>query len=101
VASAAALTYIEALRAVRAVQDAQANLDLSQSLAKLAHQQHDAGAATGVDVARAETHVAEDQQNLIQAQLTATQANIRLKRVAGIPLARLLRWPSRQPPRNR
>ena len=59
---------------VHAVQDAQANLELSQGLARLAHQQHDAGAATGVDVARAETHVAEDQQNLIQAQLAATQA---------------------------
>ena len=74
IASAAALAYIEGVRAARAVQDAQANLDLAQGLARLAHQQHDAGAATGVDVARAETHVAEDQQNLIQARLAATQA---------------------------
>ncbi len=100
VASAAALAYIEGVRAVRAVQDAQANLELAQGLARLAHQQHDAGAATGVDVARAETHVAEDQQNLIQARLAATEADIRLKRIVGIPLetAVTLADPLRHPP---
>jgi len=87
VASAAALAYIEDLRAIQGVRDAQANLDLAEKLATLAHHQHDAGLATGVDTARAETRVAHDRQRLIQARLAATQADIRLKRVVGIPLA--------------
>src|SRR5579872_1278179 len=87
VASAAALAYIEDLRAIQGVQDAQTNLDLAQRLSALAHHQHDSGLATGVDTARAETHAAQDRQRLIQARLAATQADIRLKRVVGIPLA--------------
>lgn len=87
VASAAALAYIEDLRAIHGVQDAQANFDLAQKLSTLAHHQHDAGLGTGVDSARAETRVAQDRQRLIQARLAATQADIRLKRVIGIPLA--------------
>jgi outer membrane protein TolC len=53
----------------------------------LAHHQHDAGLANGVDVARAETSVAQNRQALIQAKLAATQADIRLKRVVGLRLA--------------
>jgi outer membrane protein len=87
VASAAALTYIEDLRAIQGVQDAQTNLDLAQRLSALAQHQHDAGLATGVDTARGETRVAQDRQRLIQARLAATQADIRLKRVVGIPLS--------------
>jgi len=86
VASAAALAYIEDLRAIRDVQDAQANLELSEKLSTLAHHQHAAGLATAVDLARADTRVAVDNQNLIQVQLTAYQADIRLKRVVGLPL---------------
>jgi outer membrane protein TolC len=86
VASAAALAYIEDLRALRDVQDARANLELSQRLSTQAHHQHEAGLATAVDLARAETRVAVDRQNLIQAQLAAYLADIRLKRVVGIPL---------------
>ncbi|MFI5351110.1 MAG: TolC family protein [Elusimicrobiota bacterium] len=86
VASAAGLAYIEDLRTIRDVQDAQANLDLSQRLSTQAHHQHDAGLATAVDLARADTRVAVDHQNLIQAQLAAYLADLRLKRVVGIPL---------------
>src|SRR5207247_65559 len=65
VASAAALAYIENLRAVRAVEDAEANLSLAQRLSDTAHHQHDAGVATAIDVARAETVVSQNQQALI------------------------------------
>ena len=91
VASAAALAYIEDLRARRDVHDAQSNFELAQKLSTLAHHQHDAGLATGVDVARAETRTAQDHQRLIQSQLAATQADIRLKRVVGVPLGRFSR----------
>ena len=86
VASAAALAYIEGLRALRDVQDAQANLELAQKLSTLAHHQHDAGLATAVDLARADARVAVDHQTLIQVQLAAFQADVRLKRVVGLPL---------------
>lgn len=86
VASAAALSYIEDLRTIHDVEDTQANLDLAQRLATLAHHQHDAGVATGIDVARSETRVAQDRQRLIQSNLGHTQAEIRLKRVIGLPL---------------
>jgi outer membrane protein TolC len=85
-ASAAALVYIEDIRANRAVSDAQADLDLSVRLSTQAHHQHDAGIATAVDLARADTRVAVDHESLIQAQLTAYLADIRLKRVVGLPL---------------
>jgi outer membrane protein len=98
VASAAALAYIEDLRAVRGVEDAQANFDLAQKLSTLARHQHDAGLATGVDTARAETRLAQDRQRLIQAHLTAIQADLRLKRVVGIPLADSLSLSDAQKP---
>ena len=53
IASAAALAYIEDLRALRDVQDAQANWELARRLSTLAYHQHDAGLATAVDLARA------------------------------------------------
>lgn len=87
VASAAALAYIEDLRTIHDVHDAQANLELAQKLAVLAQHQRDAGLATGVDVARAETRVAQNRQRLVLARLGATRADIRLKRVAGLPLS--------------
>ena len=86
VASAAALAYIEDLRAIRDVQDAQANLELARRLSTQAHHQHDAGLATAVDLARADTRVAVDRQDLIQAQLSAYLADIRLKLIVGLPL---------------
>jgi outer membrane protein TolC len=86
VASAAALAYIEDLRTIHDVQDAQANFELAQKLSKLAHHQHDAGLATAVDLARADTRVAVDHQDLIQAQLASYLADLRLKRVVGLPL---------------
>src|SRR5438477_545006 len=64
VASAAALAFIEDLRAIQGVQDAQTNLDLAQRLSGLAQHQHDTGLATGVDTARGETRVAQDRQRL-------------------------------------
>ena len=86
VASAAALAYIEDLRAIRDVKDAETNFALSQKLSTLAHHQHEAGLATAVDMARADTRVAVDHQTLIQSDLSAYQADLRLKRIVGLPL---------------
>jgi outer membrane protein len=86
VAAAAALAYIENLRALHDVEDAKTNLALAQRLLILTQHQHGAGVATGVDLARAETRVSVDHQNLIQADLSAYEADIRLKRVIGAAL---------------
>jgi outer membrane protein len=86
VASAAALAYVESLRTSRAVEAAQSDLALSQSLYDQARDQHGAGTSTGVDVARAETRMAEDNVRLIRARVEAHNAELRLKRVTGLPL---------------
>ncbi len=86
VASFTALTYLEALRADRAVSAAQANVELAQTLLKLAEDQRNAGVATGVDVTRAQTRLAQEQVRLAQAQTSSEQARLNLQRVAGLPL---------------
>lgn len=86
VATAAALAYFEAQRTARSVNAAQADLTLAQSLLKLARDQHRAGISTGVDVARSETSEAQEHLRLIRAQVAAQDADIRLKRVVGLPL---------------
>jgi outer membrane protein len=86
VASGTGLIYLEALRADASVAAAQANVDLAEALLKLAQDQRNAGVATGVDVTRAQTRLAEQQVGLAQAQTTSEQARLNLQRVAGLPL---------------
>jgi len=86
VASGTGLIYLEALRADATVVAAQANVDLAQALLKLAQDQRNAGVATGVDVTRAQTRLAEQQVRLAQAQTTSEQARLDLQRVVGLPL---------------
>ena len=86
VASGTGLIYLEALRSDRAVVAAQANVELAQALLKLAQDQRNAGIATGVDVTRAQTRLAEQQVGLAQAQTTSEQARLNLQRVVGLPL---------------
>jgi outer membrane protein TolC len=78
--------YLEALRAERAVVAARANVELAQALLKLALDQHTAGVATGVDVIRAQTRLAEQEVRLAQAQTISEQARLNLQRVVGLPL---------------
>ncbi|HJP94675.1 MAG TPA: TolC family protein [Pyrinomonadaceae bacterium] len=86
VASAAGLAYLEAQRADRAVAAARANVELAQALLQLAQDQHTAGVATGVDVTRAQTRLAEQQVALAQAQTASEQARLNLQRIVGLPL---------------
>jgi len=90
VATFTALTYLEALRSGREVEAAQADVDLAQMLLKLAQDQHTAGVATGVDVTRAETRLAEERVRLSQAQTASEQAVLNLQRIVGIPLGATL-----------
>src|SRR3569832_74195 len=86
VARRAGIDYLEALRADRAVVAAQANVELAQALLKLAQDQRNAGVATGVDVTRAQTRLAEQQVGLAQAQTDSEQARQNLQRLIGLPL---------------
>lgn len=86
VASRTGLSYLEALRADRAVVAAQANVELAQALLQLAQDQRNAGVATGVDVTRAQTRLAEQQVGLAQAQTDSEQARLNLQRLIGLPL---------------
>ena len=86
VSEATALTYLETLRTERNVSAAQANVTLAEALLRLAQDQRNAGVATGVDVTRAETRLAQEQVNLAQSQTAAEQARLNLQRVIGVPL---------------
>src|SRR5437588_484929 len=90
VATFTALTYLEALRSGREVLAVQADVDLAQTLLKLAQDQHAAGVATGVDVTRAETRLAQERVRLSQAQTASEQAVLNLQRVVGLPLGAAL-----------
>lgn len=81
-----ALTYLEVLRSERAMQAVQADVDLAQALFTLAKDQRDAGVATGVDVTRAETRLAQQQVRLAQSQTALEEAQLQLQRVVGLPL---------------
>ncbi len=80
------LAYLESMRADRSVSAAQANVDLAQALLKLAQDQRDAGIATGVDVTRADTRLAQEQVRLSRTQTDAEQARLQLARIVGLPL---------------
>jgi outer membrane protein len=86
VSEATALTYLETLRSNRNVAAAQANVELAAALLQLAQDQRNAGVATGVDVTRAETRLAQERVGLAEAQTTAEQALLNLQRVIGVPL---------------
>src|ERR1700730_7339717 len=85
-----ALTYLETLRSERALLAAQADVDLAQALLVLARDQRTAGVATGVDVTRAETRLAQQQVRLAQSETALDQARLQLQRVVGLPLGSTL-----------
>jgi outer membrane protein TolC len=81
------LAYIAVLQAGESVTAAQANVQLAQRLLDLATNQRNAGIATGLDVARAETRLASQQVQLAQARTYQDTARLNLLRVIGAPLA--------------
>ncbi len=86
VSGAAALAYIESLRARRTIVAAQAGEDLAVQLMTLAREEKKAGAAAGIDVARAETREAEERLRLLDAKTASNDADLRLKRLLGLAM---------------
>jgi len=86
VATFTALAYLERMRADRSVSAAEANVTLAEALLKLARDQRNAGIATGVDVTRAETRLAQEQVRLSRAQTDSEEAQLQLQRIVGLPI---------------
>jgi len=80
----AAMAYLDALRSQGIFKAAKANLDLSERLLKQANRQMEAGIATNVDVARAQTRVARDKLRLAQANQSLHDTYLELQRVTGL-----------------
>jgi outer membrane protein TolC len=81
-----ALAYVGMLEAGQSVAAAESNVQLAQRLLDLAVSQRDAGIATGLDVARAETRLANQQVQLAQARTNQDTARLTLLRTIGVPL---------------
>jgi outer membrane protein TolC len=86
IASNVALSYIQVLAGEQALLSAQSDLALADDLLNLARDQKTAGIATGVDVARAETAVAQDRYAVSESQTRIAQARLQLQRLAVLPM---------------
>ena len=80
-----ALDYLGALRAQGDYMAAQANLKLSQKLLDQAKDQFQSGLANSVDVARAQTRVAQDEFKLANSRTGVHDAYLELQRSTGLP----------------
>jgi outer membrane protein len=79
--------YLAVLEGAQSLSAAQANIRLAESLLALAISQKEAGVATGVDVARAETRLANQRVHLAQTRTSLETARLNLLRVIGLPLS--------------
>jgi len=86
VTTAASLAYIGVLETRESVAAAESNVQLARQLLDLAVNQRNAGIATGLDVARAETRLASQQVQLAQAKTNLDTARLNLLRTIGAPL---------------
>ncbi|MBH02591.1 MAG: hypothetical protein CMP08_00400 [Xanthomonadales bacterium] len=91
VAAQAELDYVALASANAKITAARADIDQAEALLKLARDQETVGVATGVDVTRARSRLAEARARLAQRQTEAVRARIRLARTAGLPLGQPLK----------
>lgn len=84
-ATHAARAYINVLQREQTVAAAESDLGLAETLQRLASDQRGAGVASGVDVARAATSVAQERSALVRAQAALAQAQITLRRIVALP----------------
>lgn len=83
---ATVLAYLAVAEAHQSVQAAEADVELAKRLLDLAVNQRNAGVATGMDVARAETRLANQQVRLVETRTQLEGAKLELLRVIGAPL---------------
>jgi len=87
VTAASIVSYLSVLECEQSLSAAQADLRLAERLLALAASQRDAGVATGVDVARAETSLAGQRVRLAEAGTALDTARLNLLRLIGLPLS--------------
>jgi outer membrane protein TolC len=76
--------YLDAQVAQAEVQAAESRLDTSKALAKLAHDQHENGLATGIDTVRSQVQVQRDQQSVLVARDSYETSVLNLERFIGM-----------------
>lgn len=86
IAAQVALSFIDVLAGEQAVDSARADLALAEDLLTLAQDQRQAGVASGIDVARAQSATAQDRYALSAAQTAVARARLQLQRVAVLPM---------------
>ena len=86
VAADAARAYLFSLREDAARSAAQSNVELAQTLEKLAETQKLAGTGTGIEVTRAQVQLANEKQRLLVIQNDRERSILQLLRVIGLPL---------------
>ena len=81
-----ARAYLAGLRAQASLDTERANVELSQSLLRLAQQQKAAGTGTGIEITRAEVQLANDRQALLVAENDVDRTRLQLLKVIGLKL---------------
>jgi outer membrane protein len=81
-----ARAYLAGLRAQASLDTQRANVELSDSLLRLAQQQKAAGTGTGIEITRAEVQLANDRQALLVAQNDVDRTRLQLLKVIGLKL---------------
>jgi outer membrane protein len=81
-----ARAYLAGLRAQASLDTQHANVELSESLLRLAQQQKAAGTGTGIEITRAEVQLANDRQALLVAQNDVDRTSLQLLKVIGLKL---------------
>ena len=90
----AAGLYLDAQASAAEVEAAESRVTTSQTLEKLARDQHAQGVATAVDEVRAQVQLARDQQNLLVARNTYQTSLLVLAHFLGLSPAPRWTWPS-------
>jgi outer membrane protein TolC len=81
-----ARAYLTGVRAEAALETAQANVDLSEALLKLARHQKEAGTGTGIEITRAQVQLANDKQHFLVARNDVDRAHLDLLKILAIRL---------------
>ena len=86
VAEQAARAYLALVRTEEGIVASKANMDLAESLLKLANSLKEAGTGTGIEVTRAQVQSANEQQRLLGSRSERDRAEIALLRAVGLAM---------------
>ena len=84
---AATSLYLQAVAGARRITAVRTQVEIAESLLKLATELHDAGVTAGIDSVRARVQVASQRQRLIAAESGFAKQKLQLARAIGLPAA--------------